>query len=238
MTMARMTFKAMAIVSLLITLVLSINLLVGAQENKTQTGDAKTEKKKTDQSMNSSATAGALNSKDRGFVMEAAHDGMMEVELGRIAAQKASSDDVKSFAQRMVDDHSKANDELLQLASQKGITLPRAEDFAMMSGEVKNVSDDKSAGHGQHGGMDKDHQKMMAKHQRIISKLNALSGSDFDKEYMDMMVEDHQKAVALFERQAARGGDADIKSWASGKVPALREHLQLAREVESKVKGK
>lgn len=63
-------------------------------------------------------------SADLTFVMDAANGGMAEVELGRLAAQKASSDEVKKFAQRMVDDHGKGNDELKSLAQTKNITLP------------------------------------------------------------------------------------------------------------------
>jgi putative membrane protein len=65
-----------------------------------------------------------LSSQDQKFMMDAAKGGMMEVELGRLATQKASSADVKSFGQRMVDDHSKANDQLKSIATQKGVTLP------------------------------------------------------------------------------------------------------------------
>jgi putative membrane protein len=69
--------------------------------------------------------AGQLTSQDQKFVMEAAQGGMMEVELGRLAAEKASSAEVKAFGQRMVTDHSKANQQLMTLASNKGITLSR-----------------------------------------------------------------------------------------------------------------
>lgn len=48
----------------------------------------------------------------------------MEVELGQVAVQKGNSDEVKQFGQRVVDDHSKANDQLKSLAEQKGVTLP------------------------------------------------------------------------------------------------------------------
>jgi len=68
--------------------------------------------------------SGKLAAADTKFVHEAAAGGMAEVELGKLAADKAASPDVKAFGQRMVDDHSKANDELKGLASQKGITLP------------------------------------------------------------------------------------------------------------------
>ena len=68
--------------------------------------------------------AGALGAADKAFVMEAAQGGMAEVELGRLATEKATNADVKQFGQRMVDDHGKANDELKGFASQKNVTLP------------------------------------------------------------------------------------------------------------------
>ena len=70
------------------------------------------------------ASTTTLTASDRAFVMEAAKGGLAEVEMGRLAAEKASNPDVKSFGQRMVDDHSKANDELKALAQQKGIQIP------------------------------------------------------------------------------------------------------------------
>ncbi|HEX7956698.1 MAG TPA: DUF4142 domain-containing protein [Pyrinomonadaceae bacterium] len=65
---------------------------------------------------------------DHRFATEAAMGGMMEVELGRVAAQKGASDEVRQFGQRMVDDHTKANEELMRVASGKGMTLPSAPD--------------------------------------------------------------------------------------------------------------
>ena len=66
----------------------------------------------------------ALKHDDNEFVRDVSLDGMAEVELGRLATQKAKSPDVKSFAQRMVVDHSKAGAELKQLASNMGIAVP------------------------------------------------------------------------------------------------------------------
>ncbi len=66
-----------------------------------------------------------MSMSDKKFVRDAAQGGMAEVELGRLAAEKATSDDVKKFGQRMVDDHSKANDELKQIATSQGIDLPQ-----------------------------------------------------------------------------------------------------------------
>lgn len=76
------------------------------------------------------ARAGAQGGKEMSandehrFVMDAAVGSMAEVELGRLATERASNDRVKQFGQRMVTDHGKANDELKALAQTKNITLP------------------------------------------------------------------------------------------------------------------
>ncbi len=70
------------------------------------------------------STAKSSGSPDLNFVTEAAQGGMAEVELGRLAADKASSDEVKRFAGRMVNDHSRANDELKSIAESKHLSIP------------------------------------------------------------------------------------------------------------------
>jgi putative membrane protein len=72
----------------------------------------------------SASSTGQLSRSDAHFVKKAAEGGLAEVQLGELAQQKASSNDVKQFAKRMVDDHSKANHQLQQLASSKGVALP------------------------------------------------------------------------------------------------------------------
>ncbi|MBV9182277.1 MAG: DUF4142 domain-containing protein [Acidobacteria bacterium] len=73
---------------------------------------------------NKAATGSGLTATDRIFMKKAAEGGLAEVELGQLATEKASSPEVKQFGQRMVDDHSKANDQLKQIASEKGVRLP------------------------------------------------------------------------------------------------------------------
>ncbi len=63
---------------------------------------------------------------DSKFAMEAASGGMTEVALGKMATEKGSSQAVKDFGQKMVDDHTKANDELKTIAAGKNMTLPSA----------------------------------------------------------------------------------------------------------------
>jgi putative membrane protein len=70
------------------------------------------------------AAALAAESADTAFYMQAAQGGMAEVELGKLAAQKGTAEGVKAFGKQMVTDHTKANDKLKRIASQKMVTLP------------------------------------------------------------------------------------------------------------------
>ena len=74
--------------------------------------------------MAAEANHGQLSSSDYKFVSEAAQGGLAEVQLGQIARDRASSPAVKDFADKMVKEHTDADQQLTQLASQKGATLP------------------------------------------------------------------------------------------------------------------
>lgn len=69
------------------------------------------------------ASVFALATADRDFLLQAAEGGRMEVELARGAAQKAASLEVKQFAQQLLDDHAKTNQEIKQLAEKKGVIV-------------------------------------------------------------------------------------------------------------------
>jgi putative membrane protein len=61
---------------------------------------------------------------DKDFTREALEGGMAEVQLGQLAVQKGSSEDVKQFGQKMVDDHTKLGDQMKQVAQQEGVNPP------------------------------------------------------------------------------------------------------------------
>jgi len=65
-----------------------------------------------------------LSDLDRQFVIDAAQGGMAEVRLSQLALQRSTNPEVKQFAQQMIQEHTRANEELMQLAIQKGITPP------------------------------------------------------------------------------------------------------------------
>jgi putative membrane protein len=141
------------------------------------------------------------SSGDEKFIKEAALGGIAEVELGRLAAQKASSSEVKQFAQKMVDDHGKANDELSTIAKQKSIAIPT---------------------------------ELTDKHKKTVERLSKLpAGEEFDRTYMKLMLDDHKKDVSEFRKAASKAGDAEVKTFASQRLPTLEEHLRAAQQFES-----
>jgi putative membrane protein len=73
-------------------------------------------------------------------------------------------------------------------------------------------------------------------HQEHLTKLSQKTGRDFDKEYIDMMVDGHKKAIDLFEKEASDGKDADLKTWAANKLPTLRQHLDSAKAIRDMIK--
>lgn len=141
---------------------------------------------------------GTLSSTDRQFMMRAAMMDMAEIQTGRLAVSQGASESVRQFGQRMIDDHTRTSQQLMQMGSAAGFTPPQTLD---------------------------------AKHRAAADKLARLTGAAFDRAYMKQMVKDHQEAVSLYQRQSTRGTMPDLRAFASATLPALREHLSMARSM-------
>ena len=176
--------------SALVAVGLSLAGVVQAAEETPKTDASKTDKAKSEKS-----TPTPLSDKDKEFMQDAAKDGMMEVEMGKMGQKQAKNAEVKKFATRMVTDHSKANTLLKALAKKKGVTL-----------------------------------------ESEAPKMDKMDDATFDKDYMDQMVKDHEKDVAEFEAIAKDGSDADVKAWANKTLPTLKKHLEMAKEIQGKLK--
>lgn len=142
---------------------------------------------------------------DQRFILTAARYGLAETALGRLATQQATNPQVKQFAQLMVSDHTKTNDELLTLALQKKIEPP------------KSMSDAS---------------------QVEYDKLTTLQGAAFDQEYIRAMVQAHQSAVNMFEKEIQAGNDKPVQDWANKTLPMLQHHLQMAQQLEKDMQKK
>ncbi len=154
---------------------------------------------------NDSSATTKEEKKDAEWAVEVADGGMFEVQTATLALTKATSPEVKKFAQMMVDDHTKANNELKSMASKKGIALPDV---------------------------------MSEKCQKNYYDLDQKDKKDFDKDYIDLMVNDHNEDVDKFEKEANQGEDADLKSWASSTLATLRHHDEEAKRLQDVLKDK
>lgn len=142
---------------------------------------------------------------DSKFMMTLATGGMNEITLSQTALAKSTNEEVKTFAQKMVDDHTAAGDELKALAATKNVMLPMEPD---------------------------------SKHKAINTKLQTMTGSGFDMEYVKTMVKDHEATVALLQKESTNGKDAEAKAFAAKLLPTVQGHLDMAKTMMNGMSGK
>ena len=97
-------------------------------QNSNGVGGANTNETGGRGNMNGGMGGGALASQDRKFAMTAAMSDMFEIEVSRLALERAPSDHVKQMAQQLIDDHTRTSQELSQLAQARGLTPPASLD--------------------------------------------------------------------------------------------------------------
>jgi len=126
---------------------------------------------------------------------------MTEIDLGRLAQQKAASAEVKAFGEMLVRDHTKALDALKQAAAQQDLQVP-----AMVN----------------------------EKHRELRDRLSMLTGSEFDRAYINAMVDAHEATVKKLEDRKDAGVDA-LQQFASTILPTVQQHLEQAKQIRDKL---
>jgi putative membrane protein len=149
-------------------------------------------------------TTTAAASKSTGhFIQDATIGNQFEISSSRIALQNSRNDDVKQFAQQMVDDHTQIGNNLKSVISNSNVALT----------EPTNSLD--------------------AKHRALLTKLRKASGTDFDQKYMNAQLDAHEDAVALFKDYAKDGDNDALRSFASQTLPTLEEHQQHIKQLRA-----
>ncbi|MFW0718409.1 DUF4142 domain-containing protein [Pedobacter sp. N23S346] len=169
------------------------------------------------------------------FIRQAKLMGMKEVQLSGVANEKSTDPKIKAYAKMIIDDHTKANEELKTLAKAKNVTLPMSTlpgnlrpdgrvDSAPenMKDTTRNQNQPEAAGN-----VKSDAPNQESEILRSVDDLKKLSGSALDQAYIVAMIADHQKAIALFE-EAAKSSDAAVRKYASKQLPKLKAHLKQA----------
>jgi putative membrane protein len=71
--------------------------------------------------------------------------------------------------------------------------------------------------------------------QKHLNDMEQMSGKDFDKHYIDMMVKDHDKTIEMFEDAAKNGKDAAVRDWATKTLPTLKKHGEMVKAIKDKM---
>ncbi len=189
----------------------------------------------------------------QGFVNDMTIANLAEVQLGKMASEKASNADVKMFGQMMVKDHTQANNELKKIASQLKVEPP-----AQIDQKHKDLSDKLSKLSGAE--FDREYiNAMVMGHQEVLGKLRAradagvagahgaaadrpaghdagapnVSGNTSSKPAQDPAVARSQAGKGA---TTGRGhGDEALTQWAAKVMPTVQKHLDRAQEIQSKV---
>jgi putative membrane protein len=218
-----------------LSIALAAALTIGCNSNHNK--DVNASNPSTGGAVGTAGSDNTVKNGDKDFVKDIATANIAEVELGRMALDKAVNPDVKKFAQMMVDDHTKANEELTTIASQDNIAVPSALDD---------------------------------KHNDLRDKLAKKTGADFDKDYIDAMVDGHKdvmdklesridkdtlskwkarsmdqsgnKVDAKVEAEAVTPEKSDnaitmgLNSWAAKAYPVVSAHHDAAKKLQDTVK--
>ena len=149
-------------------------------------------------------TKNTLSSDDKKFIEKAAQGGVAEVQMGKLAAQKAQSAQVKQFGERMAKDHASANDKLMKLASAKGVT-PASD----MDSSAKREYDKLQKLSGAH--FDQEYMKtMVSDHEKDVKEFQSEAKSAKDPEVKNFVqstlptLEEHLK-LAKQAQASAKG---------------------------------
>ncbi|HEX4075957.1 MAG TPA: DUF4142 domain-containing protein [Candidatus Acidoferrales bacterium] len=149
---------------------------------------------------------------DTDFAKDAAAGGLAEVKLGGLAQQKGSSDTVKDFGKRMVEDHTQANDKLKQVASQENMKLP--ENLNKHDQKVYNKLSQLSGAEFDRAyarDMVRDHKDDIAAFQQEANNGQDRAVKNFASQTLPTL-QDHLKMAQQMEKEVSSSGSTNTKS--------------------------
>ena len=174
-------------------------------------------------------TAGAgISNSDKNFVSDQLSDGTAEVELAKVARDHAASPDVKQFAQMMIDDHTKAGDQLKQIATTNSIPVD-----TKIDDKHQSLMDKLSKLDG--GDFDKEYMSAMVDdHQDAVSDLR--SRVDENRSATDRLTgKNPENPAAVKPEQSDNRVTMSINQWAADTLPTIERHLDRAKQIKDNV---
>jgi putative membrane protein len=201
--------------------------------------------KDADNGTAASATAG-ISSADQRFAESAAASGQLEVEHAQAAQANASSGAVKDYAARLHSDHQAANQQLAALLERKNISVgdrSQRDDRGSIGARNDATTATRTGGQptgspsptgttGASGTVATTGEARDRERAGMTQPWMQATGAEFDEGYLAEQIKMHQDAIALFDQQSRIGTDPELKAFAAAQLPALREHLRQAEELQ------
>lgn len=147
---------------------------------------------------------------DEEFARDVASANQFEILSSQLALERAESQEVRDFAQQMIDDHTQAEQEFSQ-----------AHDSSMST----------TSG----GGMATGTGALSAKHHQALAALEEAEGAEFDQLYIQMQTKAHEETVQKFRSYAQTGTDDELREFAADRLPTMQEHWQEIQAIDERV---
>jgi putative membrane protein len=158
----------------------------------------------------------------RTFITQMAIAGMAEVQLGKLATERAENAEVKAFGQMMAKDHTQANAELAQVAKQMNVQVP-----TQLDQKHRDLIDRLSKLRG--AAFDREYMSAMVPgHEEVAAKLRAQGGT----QTQSTSPRQGTRSVGTSGSQS----DQALAQWAAKALPTVEQHLARAKELQQKVR--
>jgi putative membrane protein len=198
----------------LLALVCAVALTAGCNNNRTANREAGT----------TGTTGASVSNSDKNFVNDQLSAGMAEVDLAKLARDRAARADVKQYAQMMIDDHTKADDQLKQMATTYSIPVE-----AKLDDKEKNLSDKLAKLNA--SDFDKEYMSAMVDgHEDVVRQLR--SRVDENRSVSDRLTgKNPENPAAVKPESSDNRVTMSINDWAADTLPVAQRHLDRAKEI-------
>lgn len=173
-----------------------------------------------------------------------------EIEMAKLAKDNASSDQVKKFADTLIKDHQNVDDQVVAFAKTHNVDLDAMQADATgahratpgATGTQMDENNSRAVGSatgeyartamGGSGTAGDSHAQAKAEHRATLEKLRGLKGAEFDKEFVRVMIKDHQMAIDRLTSARTQVTDPEYVSLIDKVLPTMKQHVTMAQKLQ------
>ena len=167
-----------------------------------------------------------------------------EIDLAKLGKEKSDSPQVKAFADRLLTDHQAADDRLVTFAKGRGVDLDAVRARARSTAETLEQERRSRAVGSASGewafmsepGVDREAAQLaMAEFATSLGELRTLTGPSFSRQFVQVVVKDHQMVIDRVTRARSRISDPEVTSVVDKLLPAFKQHLTMAQKLQDRL---